>query len=456
MPDAADGPRIPSRSRSSSHNPLQDHVLPSVELTSSYSPSSTGPGTPTSSVTDLGDHEDNQRALTPTTQSLFQNLRLSEGEIHEATQSTHSLSNGQQASGLTPTTRRTTYMDLYNATPAPESAPTTGPQETLQTPTSPLGEVSSGLQNLVLAEPDEAAAEVSDENSSSASWHYNGDRDDDGDHIYNVREEELPRAPIYDIRLQNALRNVRGQIADLAQFIGERELTHDPTSDIHGKSSVINSILDENGLARSSGDGAACTTVVTEFRNVDESYPDNYTVKADFMDNAEIRELFEELLSNVRRYYTDAYREVTQVEEQENIRIAATRAWNTFRSLFPNQPQLELDFLSRDGEDAAESIVSTLVEWAIARLDSQPGGRDRLEQPRVANHADECMELLDSLTTDHGGGDGTALWPFVKLIRVYLRSPILRTGLVLADLPGILADRFFRVWGFKLRSHTGD
>lgn len=234
MPDAADGPRVPSRSRSSSHNPLQDHVLPSVELALSYSPSSTGQLTPTSSITDLADHEDNQRALTPTTQALFQNLRLSEGEIHEATQSTHSLSNGQQASGLTPITRRTTYMDLYNATPAPESARTTGSQETLQTPTSPLGGVSSGLQNLILAGPDEAAAEVSDENSSSASWHYNGDRDDDGDHIYNVREEELPRAPIYDIRLQNALRNVRGQIADLAQFIGERELTHDPTSDIHG------------------------------------------------------------------------------------------------------------------------------------------------------------------------------------------------------------------------------
>jgi transposase-like protein len=150
---------------------------------------------------------------------------------------------------------------------------------------------------------------------------------------------------------------------------------------------------------------------------VNEEYPENYTVKADIMDDTEIRELFEELLSNVRKYYTDAYREVLEVEEQENIRSAATRAWHTFRSLFPNQPELDLDFLSREGEDAAESIVSTLVEWAMAGLDNQPGGRNRLEQPRVASHADECMDLLDSLTTDHSSGDGTALWPFVKLIR---------------------------------------
>ncbi|KAL4811959.1 hypothetical protein BDW67DRAFT_136200 [Aspergillus spinulosporus] len=473
MADAAEDPRTPLSSRSTSHSPLQDHALPSVELTSSYSPSSRGRLTPTSSMDDSASHGVDQRSITPTMQASLQDLRLSEGESHAATDSGHTLSNGQRVSGLTPSSHRTTYMDLYNATPVPDGASTGASHQNLQTPTSPLGAVSSGFQNLALVDTDEAAVEVSDDNSSSASWHDDSDGDDGGDHLYNVRDEELPRAPIYDIRLQNALRNVRGQIADLAQFIGERELTHDPTSDIHdlyeqlvrasrfsyptsrtvgfigesgaGKSSVINSILDEDGLARSSGDGAACTTVVTEFRNVNEEYPDNYTVKADIMDNAEIRELFEELLSNVRKYYTDAYREVIEVEEQEKIRSAATRAWHTFRSLFPNQPELDLDFLSREGEDAAESIVSTLVEWAMARLDDQPGGRNRLEQPRVARHADECMDLLDSLTTDHSGDSGTALWPFVKLIRVYLRSPILRTGLVLADLPGFRDLNYARI-----------
>ncbi|KAL5001750.1 hypothetical protein BDV10DRAFT_182315 [Aspergillus recurvatus] len=472
MGDTAEDPRTRSQSRSSSHSPLQDHVLPSVELTSSYSPSSAGRLTPTSSISDSVDHEVNQRSITPTTQLLLQDLRLSEGQSRAAIHSGSPSSNGQRASGLTPTTHQTTYRDLYNATPAPEGAPTTAPQQRSQTPSSPLGAVSSRFQNLDLADPDNAATEGSDRSSSPASWH-DGSDDDDSDHLYNVREEELPRAPIYDIRLQNALRNMRGHIADLAELMGARELAQDSESDIHdlyeqlmrasrfayptsrtvgfigdsgvGKSSVINSILDENGLARSGGDGAACTTVVTEFRNVDEEYPDNYTVKADFMDDAEIRELFEELLSNVRRYYTDAYREVIQVEEQQNIRTAATKAWDTFRSLFPDQPELDLDFLSRDGEDAAESIVSTLVNWAIARLDSQPGGRDRLEEPRVASHADECMDLLDSLTTDHSGGDRTALWPFVKLIRVYLRSPILRTGLVLADLPGFRDLNYARV-----------
>ncbi|KAL2829504.1 hypothetical protein BDW59DRAFT_142167 [Aspergillus cavernicola] len=466
MPNSAETPRTPSRSRSSSHNPPQDHVLPSVEFTFSYSPSSTGRLTPTSSIDDSVNHEINQRSITPTTHSLFQNLHLSESPRHATSESESPPSNSQRVSGLTPTSHQTTYRDLYNATPIPEGAPATERQSRSQTPTSPLGAVTSHVQNLNLAD--------SDSDSSPESWNDNGDDgDDDNDHLYNVREEELPQAPIYDIRLQNSLRNVRGQLAGLAQCMSGRELVRNPRSTFYelyeqtlgasrfaypttrtvgfigdsgmGKSSVINSILDEDGLARSSGDGVGCTTVVTEFRNVNEEYPENYTVKADFMDNGEIRELLEELLSNVRRYYTDAYRGVTELEEQEKIKTAANRALDTLRSLFPSQPELAVEFLSRDGEDAAESIVSTLEERAIAGLDNRPGGRDRLEEPRVARHAEECMELLDSLMVDPRGDDRMALWPFVRLIRVYLRSPILRTGLVLADLPGFRDLNYARV-----------
>ncbi|KAL4778791.1 hypothetical protein BJX76DRAFT_352331 [Aspergillus varians] len=455
--------------QSSPDNPLQDHALPSVEFTFSYSPSSTGRLTPTSSIDDSVDHGVNQRSTTPTTQSLFQNLQLGEDQRPATSESESPSSNDQRASGLTPRTRQTTYRDLYNATPVPEGAPSTEPQRQPEAPASPLDTVTLHVQNLNLAESRDATAEDSDRDSNPGSFH----DDDDNDHLYNFREEELPQAPIYDIRLQDALRNVRGQLASLAQFMRGRNLVQDPTSALHGlykqtlgdsqfaypstrtvgfigdsgagKSSLINSILNADGLARSSGDGAACTTVVTEFRNVDEQYPDNYTVKADFMDNAEIRELLEELLWNVRKYYTDAYREVTQPGEQEKIRTAATRAWDTLRSLFPNQPELGLDFLSRDGEDAAESIASTLEEWAITGLNNQPGGRDALEVPRVGRHADECMELLDNLMVDPRDGETTAVWPFVKLIRVYLRSPILRTGLVLADLPGFRDLNYARV-----------
>ncbi|GIK05752.1 hypothetical protein Aspvir_009865 [Aspergillus viridinutans] len=404
--DYPDGPRTPLRSPRASSNPLQDHVLPSAPPLQ-------------------------QRSLTPNTQSLFQNLCLSETTRHQNHGSETNPSSGPRESRLTPSTHHTTYRDLYNATPSPGVAPSAEPtQRAPRTPTSPLGVVNAHLQNLNLADSGDPEVSLLDNNSDEDNVN--------DDCLYNIRQEELPQVPIYDIRLQNALRNVTGQLAELAQVMSRCEVAQDPTTAFHelykqtleasgfaypatrtvgfigdsgmGKSSLINSILDQEGLARSSGDGAACTTVVTEFRS-----------------------LLEELLSNVRKYYTDAYREVVDAREQEHIKAAAKRAWDTLLSLFPNQPGLELDFLSTDREDAVESIVTTLEEWAMAGLDHRPGERDSLRYTVVARHADECMEQLDNLMADSRDDDRPAIWPFVK---VYLRSPVLRTGLVLADLPG--------------------
>ncbi|KAL4870412.1 hypothetical protein BDV12DRAFT_207717 [Aspergillus spectabilis] len=447
-----------------------------VLLFTSYSPSSRGRLTPTSSVDALSDPEVGRRSLTPTTQATFQNLSFNDKRSATAHAPGASLNSGQMVSRLTPSSH-TTYRDLYNATPSPAGISSVEPREQRpRTPTSPLGGVSSHFGNLNLADSRDAASESSDHNSDPHSDEASslGDGDEsDSDDLYNIRGEELPQAPIYDIRLQDALRNVRGQLTDLAHSMGLREQARNTTTVFHslyeqtlaasrftypatrtvgfigdsgmGKSSVINSILDQEGLARSNGDGAACTTVVTEFRSVDEEHPNNYTVVADFMDNAEIVELLEELLSAVRKYYTGAYREVSEPEEQENIRGAARRAWDTLLSLFPNQPELDLDFVSQEGADAVEPIITRLEEWTMAGQDSRPGGRNSLQYSVVANHADECMEQLDNLMADSRDHNRPALWPFVKLIRVYLRSPVLRTGLILADLPGFRDLNYARV-----------
>ncbi|KAI2993530.1 hypothetical protein CBS147346_10936 [Aspergillus niger] len=223
-----------------------------------------------------------------------------------------------------------------------------------------------------------------------------------------------------------------------------------------GKSSLINSLLDQESLARSSGEGAACTTVVTEFRSVNDTYPENYTVVADFMDEDEICELLEELLSSVRKYYTEAFREVRTSEEQENIKVAAKRAWDTLRSLFPHEQELDIDFLAQEGDEAVATIMTALLQWATSGLDNRPGGRDNLQYTVVSSHADQCMKHLDRLMANDSDGDNPALWPFVKLIRVYLRSPVLRTGLVLADLPGFRDLNYARSIGDIIRRCARD
>ncbi|PYH84639.1 hypothetical protein BO82DRAFT_304125 [Aspergillus uvarum CBS 121591] len=447
-------------------------MLPSVEFTFSCSPSSAGGAiTPTSSVDQLSPRPrgSDRRSITPSTQSLFENLRLGEDvqpQTAEEPQVDHT-EQAQRVFGSSPTLKSlgTTYRDLYNATPSPAGPSSRRPdqQPRASTPNSPLKDKSMSRDN--------ATHEDSDNDYSD----YDDNEDEEEDESrYNVRQDELPPAPIYDMRLQNALRAVRGQLASLAQHLERRcDLVGDSTTALHqlyeqalkashfaypatrtvgfigdsgmGKSSIINSILDQEGLARSSGDGAACTTVVTEFRSVNDEHPQNYTVEADFMDQSEIRELLEELLSSVRKYYTDAFREVKKSEEKEDIKAAALRAWETLRSLFPHEEGFDLEFLSKEGEESVNTILTTLQEWAMAGLDYRPGGRDNLRYSMVARHGDECMEQLDNLMADSKDSKRPALWPFVKLIRVYLRSPVLRTGLVLADVPGFRDLNYARV-----------
>ncbi|KAL4873605.1 hypothetical protein BDV12DRAFT_192586 [Aspergillus spectabilis] len=133
----------------------------------------------------------------------------------------------------------------------------------------------------------------------------------DDDFTYSVREEELPHALIYDVRLQSSLRDVRDHLANLRISMKTPGMVHAETTDISdlykqveatskfeypetrivgcigdsgvGKffrrasdrahqsdditpnSSLINSLFDHDGLARSSGNGNACTSVVTDF-----------------------------------------------------------------------------------------------------------------------------------------------------------------------------------------------
>jgi hypothetical protein len=92
-------------------------------------------------------------------------------------------------------------------------------------------------------------------------------------------------------------------------------------------------------------------------------------------------------------------------------------------SLFPDQAELDLEFVSQDGEEAVEPIISKLVEWAVARQDSWPGGRNSLQYSAVADHADECMEQLDILMADCRDRSKPTLWPFIKLIRSETSPP---------------------------------
>ncbi|RJE17724.1 hypothetical protein PHISCL_09938, partial [Aspergillus sclerotialis] len=183
-----------------------------------------------------------------------------------------------------------------------------------------------------------------------------------------------------------------------------------------GKSRLINSLLDQAGLARSSGDGVACTSVVTEFRNADASHP-NRTIEVMYMSTEEVNELLEALLQSFRMYFTDTVIrwEVKNIEEQEQIREKGFRAWSTLHSMFRGRPELTHQFLSDTTEGALPRILGRLREWAEASYSQRPGGT-ALHHTVVLGSRQECRDYLDMLTMDPKDERETAVWPFIKLI----------------------------------------
>ncbi|KAB8203587.1 hypothetical protein BDV34DRAFT_214505 [Aspergillus parasiticus] len=424
-------------------------IIPSVEVADEDPPSSAG-GEPTPSASDSEDSS--HRAYTPSQSTATPPRRetLSLGVTEplralnlQGTPTSHRTPSWRhdarrQSTGLSPGRSTSTYRGLFNATPEPTPEPSRV-QATLDRD-STVDNLASDLEDSHLGD-DESPSDDSDQSSESDD---DDASDSDDSSLYNVRYERLPRARIYNAALQEILRDIKSQLSILQNDMDRCPLSRDRDSDLFqlrekvrvlneldcpetrtvgfignsgvGKSRLINSLLDQEGLARSSGDGAACTSVVTEFRHTDARHPYRYAIEVDYMDEEEVNELLEELVQSFRMYYTDLYREVIGVEEQERIRDGSTRAWSTLNSLFRDQPGLTHEFLSDQTDGALSRILAQLKDWAAQSCTQRPGGA-ALQHTIISGNVQECRSHLDMLTMDPRDESEAAIWPFIKLIR---------------------------------------
>ncbi|KAJ6003115.1 hypothetical protein N7451_005662 [Penicillium sp. IBT 35674x] len=240
--------------------------------------------------------------------------------------------------------------------------------------------------------------------------------------------DPLPKAPIYDPGLQRGLRDVRKQLARLLNIILLSEVVIDQNSNLkglkdeteklanfqypksrtvgfigtsgEGKSSLINSLLDQPNIARASSSGTACTSVVIEFRYVSNSHPQPYTLEAFFMNQEEIRELLEELLRSFRLYHCESsFKDIGSIDEKESLMDAADRAEGTLKSLFESQPDWGLEFLRDESEGAEKAILVKLEGWALAEAiypEEEARGKSAYAE-EIGSMNDEIEELIDQL-----------------------------------------------------------
>ncbi|KAH8688415.1 hypothetical protein BGZ61DRAFT_353751 [Ilyonectria robusta] len=204
-----------------------------------------------------------------------------------------------------------------------------------------------------------------------------------------------------------------------------------------GKSSLINSLLHVPEIAQTGDIGSACTSVVTEYRQKKAEHVAPITIEVEYLSASGMKELVTELLWSYRQLYLPGV-ESDETPEQDYARYMreSDQAWSALQSAFRHQRQFTKEFLRDMSEGALEKITNQVLQW-VSDIEWPSGGNDGF-WVSTAQTAEECCNKTKVFMQDK-------YWPFTKIIRVYLNSQVLKTGVVLADLPGLQDTNMARV-----------
>lgn len=170
----------------------------------------------------------------------------------------------------------------------------------------------------------------------------------------------------------------------------------------------------------------ACTAVVAEISYNSADVP--YRAQIEFVQPSEWQRelgvLFQDLL--------DSERNVSK--ESTNLDTDAGIARAKIQAVYP----------SRSIEDIERSSIEDLLQEVSQLL----GQVREVQDTKPARFYKRLRKLIDSQERNgeiKNGSSckadetkrGVAYWPLIKVVRIYVKSPVLSTGLVLVDLPGI-------------------
>lgn len=263
--------------------------------------------------------------------------------------------------------------------------------------------------------------------------------------IHNVEEEDPPDDEFHHPDFQRRLSQTKSMLQNLASVLASSSSLLEPDSSIKryheeaetqsrfhplskrtiglvgdsgvGKSSLVNSLLDtcKPPLARATAGGSACTCVVTEYHFHADG---DFVIDVETFSEDELYEQLSELLGSYRAFETG---------DKEESKDKAKLAMDTFRSMFRGKLQDEKWILS-----APKTVVlDNFKMWAKEARRLVPPAR------QVVQTIEQCSSMLIPLTSERTDPLHVSVWPYIRKIKVYLKSHVLSKGLILVDLPGL-------------------
>ena len=195
-----------------------------------------------------------------------------------------------------------------------------------------------------------------------------------------------------------------------------------------GKSSLVNSLLHFPSIAKASDAGMACTSVVTEYHQKQQHHTAKITIEVEYLSDSDMEEFIEELVWSYRQFFLKTWAEGDK--DFNKSEAESETAWSALDAAFGHHGNLKSLF-GDDSDEGLKAIQDKLLEWCsdLAWPEASIGG----SWSSTAETADECCDKTAIFMSER-------LWPFTKVIRIYLDAQILQAGIVLADLPGKLPN----------------
>ncbi|CAI0648350.1 unnamed protein product [Colletotrichum noveboracense] len=180
-----------------------------------------------------------------------------------------------------------------------------------------------------------------------------------------------------------------------------------------GKSSLINAVLDEERVVPTNC-MRACTTVITEISyNTEEDAGKKYRAKIDFLSRAE----WTQELLQLHRDILDDNRKISKDTRDESS--DAGTAYAIIRSVYPDLTPEELE------QTHPTALASRPVLQPVL------GKTMTIEEKTCDIFYDKVQAYVDSEDNGNSQVPTIAYWPLVRAVRIFLKSKVLSTGVVL-------------------------
>ncbi|KAL9596174.1 MAG: hypothetical protein Q9179_004711 [Wetmoreana sp. 5 TL-2023] len=209
-----------------------------------------------------------------------------------------------------------------------------------------------------------------------------------------------------------------------------------------GKSSLVNALLDTPELALTGGSGSACTCVITEYHQARPSQTTRFKAEIVLFDEAKIKSILKGHLHDCW-VNNNTVKEETDPDAFEDVKNKFDTAFEVFQALFADHEEFQdrtkmSQFLEDMESSEDDGILKKLLRWTDDAISINGAVNGLIYRSGESTQSfGHNIETFVKMGVKRGPGATPSLWPVVRFVRVGLHSPLLKRGLVIADLPGL-------------------